>query len=291
MSNKGFFAAIVGVIGIAIAFNTLFIVTEYERAVVLQFGRLVETDVKPGLHVKVPFAEKVRKFDGRLLTADMVEASFFTVENKRLIVDSYIKWRVIDVEAYYKATGGLEDVAVDRLAQRVADGLRNQFGRRTLHDVVSGKRDELMQEITASINIEAQKQLGVEVKDIRVKRVDFPPEVSRPVYDRMSADREKEAREYRAQGKEQAEVIGADADKQRAVLEASAFRDAERVRGDGDAKAASVYASAYNKDPEFYSFVRSLNAYKSSFGNKDDLMVIDPNSDFFRYLKNSKGKN
>lgn len=291
MSTKGFFAAIVGVIGITIAFNSLFVVTEYERAVVLQFGRLVETDVKPGLHVKIPFAEKVRKFDGRLLTADMVEASFFTVENKRLIVDAYIKWRVLDVEAYYKATGGLEDIAVDRLAQRVADGLRNQFGRRTLHDVVSGKRDELMKEITASINIEAQKQLGVEVQDIRVKRVDFPPEVSRSVYDRMAADREKEAREYRAQGKEQAEVIGADADKQRAVLEAIAFRDAERVRGDGDAQAAAIYATAYNKDPEFYSFVRSLNAYKSSFGTKDDLMVIDPNSDFFRYLKSSKGKN
>lgn len=291
MSNKGLFAAVVVAIAAFIVANSFYIVTEYERAVVLQFGRLVETDVKPGLHVKIPFAEKVRKFDGRLLTADMVEASFFTVENKRLIVDSYIKWRIIDVEAYYKATGGLEDIAVDRLAQRVADGLRNQFGRRTLHDVVSGKRDELMSEITASINTEAQKQLGVEVKDIRVKRVDFPPEVSRPVYDRMAADREKEAREYRAQGKEQAEVIGADADKQRAVLEANAFRDAERIRGDGDAKAAAIYAVAYNKDPEFYSFVRSLNAYKASFSSKDDLMVIDPNSDFFRYLKDSQGKN
>lgn len=290
MSSKGIFFAIVLLLGLIVAFNSLYVVTEYERAVVLRFGRLVNTDVEPGLHTKVPFAEKVRKFDARLLTADMVEASFFTVENKRLIVDAYIKWRITDVETYYKTTGGLESLAEDRLAQRVADGLRNQFGRRTLHDVVSGKRDELMQEITASINEESIKSLGVEVKDIRVKRVDFPPEVSRPVYDRMSADREKEAREYRAQGKEQAEVIGADADKQRAVLEANAFRDAERIRGDGDAKAAAIYAAAYSKDPEFYSFVRSLNAYKTSFSNKDDLMVLDPNSDFFRYMKDSKGQ-
>lgn len=290
MSSKGIFFFIALLLGLIVAFNSLYVVTEYERAVVLRFGRLVNTDVEPGLHTKVPFAEKVRKFDARLLTADMVEASFFTVENKRLIVDAYIKWRITDVETYYKTTGGLESLAEDRLAQRVADGLRNQFGRRTLHDVVSGKRDELMQEITASINEESIKSLGVEVKDIRVKRVDFPPEVSRPVYDRMSADREKEAREYRAQGKEQAEVIGADADKQRAVLEANAFRDAERIRGDGDAKAAAIYAAAYSKDPEFYSFVRSLNAYKTSFSNKDDLMVLDPNSDFFRYMKDSKGQ-
>jgi membrane protease subunit HflC len=220
----------------------------------------------------------------------MVEASFFTVENKRLVVDSYIKWRIKDVEAYYKATGGIEEVAVNRLEQRVADGLRNQFGRRTLHDVVSGKRDELMSEITHSINTDAMTLLGVEVKDIRVKRVDFPPEVSRSVYERMAADREKEAREYRSQGKEQAEVISADADRQRAVLEANAFRDAERIRGDGDAKAAAIYSAAYNKDREFYSFVRSLSAYRASFRNKDDLMVIDPNSDFFRYFKDSQGK-
>jgi membrane protease subunit HflC len=290
MSNKGFFVLIIAALGLLVAFNSLYVVTEYERAVVLQFGRLVKADVEPGLHVKVPFAEKVRKFDGRLLTADMVEASFFTVENKRLVVDSYIKWRIKDVEAYYKATGGIEEVAVDRLAQRVADGLRNQFGRRTLHDVVSGKRDELMSEITQSINTDAITLLGVEVKDIRVKRVDFPPEVSRSVYERMAADREKEAREYRSQGKEQAEVISADADKQRAVLEASAFRDAERIRGDGDAKAAAIYSAAYNKDREFYSFVRSLSAYRASFRNKDDLIVIDPNSDFFRYFKDSQGK-
>lgn len=291
MSNKGFFALILAVLGLLVAFNSIYVVTEYQRAVVLQFGRLVKADVPPGLHFKLPFAEKVRKFDGRLLTADMTPESFFTVENKRLVVDSYIKWQVKDVETYYKATGGDEMLAEDRLAQRVADGLRNQFGRRTLHDVVSGKRDELMSEITASINVDAIKLLGIEVKDIRVKRIDFPPEASQSVFARMAADREKEAREYRSQGKEQAEVIGADADKQRAVLEANAYRDAERIRGEGDAKAAAIFAEAYTKDPEFYSFVRSLNAYRQSFSTKEDLMVVDPKSDFFRYLKDPQGKN
>lgn len=290
MSNKGFVSIIVLIVGLLLAFNSIYVVTEYQRAIMLEFGRMVQADIKPGLHFKKPWA-KVSKFDGRLLTADMTPESFFTVEQKRLVVDSYIKWQIKDVETYYKATGGDEATAESRLAQRVADGLRNQFGRRTLHDVVSGKRDELMSEITASINVDAMKLLGIEVKDIRVKRIDFPPEASQSVFARMAADREKEAREYRSQGKEQAEVIGADADKQRAVLEANAYRDAERIRGDGDAKAAAIFAEAYSKDPEFYSFVRSLNAYRLSFSGKDDLMVVDPESDFFRYLKDPKGKN
>jgi membrane protease subunit HflC len=289
MSTKGFISLIALIVGLLLAFNSIYVVTEYQRAIMLEFGRLVQADIKPGLHFKKPWA-KVSKFDGRLLTADMTPESFFTVENKRLVVDSYIKWQVKDVETYYKATNGDEATAENRLAQRVADGLRNQFGRRTLHDVVSGKRDELMSEITASINVDAVKLLGIEVKDIRVKRIDFPPEASQSVFARMAADREKEAREYRSQGKEQAEVIGADADRQRAVLEAGAYRDAERIRGDGDAKAAAIFAAAYSKDPEFYSFVRSLNAYRLSFSGKDDLMVVDPKSDFFRYLKDPRGK-
>jgi membrane protease subunit HflC len=290
MSTKSFVALIALIVALLVAFNTIFVVTEYQRAIKLEFGRLVEADLKPGLHFKKPWA-KISKFDGRIMTADMTPESFFTVENKRLVVDSYIKWQVKDVETYYKATSGDEANAENLLGQRVADGLRNQFGRRTLHDVVSGKRDELMSEITASINVDAIKLLGIEVKDIRVKRIDFPPEVSQSVFARMAADREKEAREYRSQGKEQAEVIGADADRQRAVLEANAYRDAERIRGDGDAQAAAIFAEAYSKDPEFYAFVRSLNAYRLSFSGKDDLMVVDPNSDFFRYLKDPRGKN
>jgi membrane protease subunit HflC len=207
-----------------------------------------------------------------------------------LVVDSYIKWRIKDVDTYYRTTSGDERLAEDRLNQRVADGLRNQFGRRTLHDVVSGQRDELMAELKTTLNESANTLLGIEVVDIRVKRIDFPPEVSQSVFARMAADREKEAREYRAQGKEQSEVIKADADRQRVVLEANAFRDAERLRGEGDAKAAAIYATAYNKDPEFYAFTRSLNAYKKSFSGKEDLMVLDPKSDFFRYLNDPQGK-
>ena len=290
MSNRGFLALLVVVVALIVGSSSFYIVTEYERAVVLRFGRLVNADVPPGLHFKIPFADKVRKFDGRLLTADMRPESFFTVENKRLIVDSYIKWRVKNVETYYKATGCDETVAAERLAQRVADGLRNQFGRRTLHEVVSGKRDELMSELTFNLNAVSEGRLGLEVVDIRVKRIDLPPDVSDSVFARMAADREKEAREYRSKGKEQAEVIRADADRQRAVLEANAYRDAERLRGDGDANAAAIYAEAYNKDAEFYAFVRSLNAYSATFDGKDDLLVLDPGSDFFRFLKDPSGK-
>jgi len=290
MSTKGFFTLIAVALALVLGLSSFYIVNQYERAVVLQFGRLIQADVQPGIHFKMPLTDKVRRFDGRLLTADMSPESFFTVENKRLVVDSYIKWRIKNVETYYKATGGDERVAAERLSQRVADGLRNQFGRRTLHDVVSGQRDELMAELKKTLNESANTSLGVEVVDVRVKRIDFPPEVSKSVYDRMAADREKEAREYRSQGKEQAEVIRADADRQKVVLEANAYRDAERLRGEGDAKAAAIYANAYNKDPEFYAFVRSLNAYRSSFSSSDDLLVVDPKSEFFRYMKDSQGK-
>ncbi len=290
MSTKSLLSLIGLLVLIALVSSSVYIVNQYERAVVLRFGALVKSDVKPGIHFKLPLTDKVRRFDGRLLTADMSPESFYTVENKRLVVDSYIKWRIKDVDTYYRTTSGDERLAADRLGQRVADGLRNQFGRRTLHDVVSGQRDELMAELKTTINESANTLLGIEVVDIRVKRIDFPPEVSQSVFARMAADREKEAREYRAQGKEQSEVIKADADRQKVVLEANAFRDAERLRGEGDAKAAAIYASAYNKDPEFYAFTRSLNAYKKSFSGKEDLMVLDPKSDFFRYLNDPQGK-
>lgn len=290
MSTKSLIAVMGSLIVLALFSSSVYVVNQYERAVVLQFGALIKSDVKPGIHMKIPFTDRVRKFDGRLQTADMIPASFYTIENKRLVVDSYIKWRIKDVSTYYRTTGGDMRLAEDRLGQRVADGLRNQFGRRTLHDVVSGQRDELMAELKASMNETTNSLLGIEVVDIRVKRIDFPPEVSQSVFARMAADREKEAREYRAQGKEQAEVIRADADRKKVVLEANAYRDAERIRGEGDAKAAAIYAAAYTKDPEFYSFLRSLNAYKKSFAGKEDLMVVDPKSDFFRYLKDPQGK-
>ena len=265
--------------------STLFVVSEFERGIKLRFGELIEADIQPGLHVKLPFVDNVRIFDARILSVDAQPASFFTIEKKRLIVDSYAKWRIANVEAYYKATGGVESVARNRLANRVNTGLRNQFGTRTLHEVVSGERDLLMKNITNSLNQSVLEELGIEVIDVRVKRIDLPQEVSGPVYRRMTAEREKEARELRSTGKERAEKIRASADRERTIELANAYRDAEQVRGEGDAEAASIYAQAYEKDPEFYAFVRSLNAYKQSFASKGDIMLVEPDGDFFKYLK------
>lgn len=269
--------------------DSIYVVKETERAVKLRFGALINSDIKPGLHIKMPFVDNVRKFDARVLTLDAPPESYFTIENKRLIVDSFAKWRIIDVAEFYKATGGSEATANLRLASRVNDGLRNQFGTRTVHEVVSGERDQLMAILRKDVDAVVQGDLGIEVLDVRVKRIDLPEDVSDSVYRRMAADREKEAREHRSQGQEEAEKIRADADRQRTILQAEAYSTAEKIRGDGDAQAASTYANAYNKDPEFYAFMRSLNAYKESFKNKGDVMVVDPNSDFFRYLNNSKG--
>ena len=265
--------------------STLFVVSEFERGVKLRFGKLIEADIQPGLHVKVPFVDDVRIFDARILTVDAQPASFFTIEKKRLIVDSYAKWRIANVETYYKATGGVESVAHNRLANRVNTGLRNQFGTRTLHEVVSGERDLLMKNITDDLNRTVLGSLGIEVVDVRVKRIDLPQEVSGPVFRRMTAEREKEARELRSTGKEKAEKIRAAADRQKTIELANAYRDAEELRGEGDAEAAKIYAEAYQNDPEFYSFFRSLNAYKNSFSNKGDIMLLEPDSDFFKYLK------
>jgi membrane protease subunit HflC len=273
-----------------LASSTLYVVSETERGVKLRFGRLIEADIQPGLHVKMPFADDVRLFDARILTVDAQPASFFTIEKKRLIVDSYAKWRIANVETYYKATGGVETVARNRLANRVNNGLRNQFGTRTLHEVVSGERDALMEDITSDLNASVLGSLGIEVVDVRVKRIDLPQEVSSQVFRRMTAEREKEATELRSTGKEKAERIRASADRERTIELANAYRDAEQLRGTGDAEAAGIYADAYQQDPEFYSFVRSLNAYKNSFSNKGDVMLVAPDSDFFKYLQSQDGK-
>ena len=272
------------------ASSSLYVVSEFERGVKLQFGKLVEADIQPGLHVKIPFVDNVRIFDARILTVDAQPASFFTIEKKRLIVDSYAKWRIANVETYYKATGGVESVAHNRLANRVNNGLRNQFGTRTLHDVVSGERDLLMKNITAELNDSVLESLGIEVVDVRVKRIDLPQEVSSQVFRRMTAERDKEANELRSTGKERAEKIRASADRERTIEVANAYRDSEKLRGEGDAKAAAIYSEAYQQDPEFYSFMRSLNAYKSAFSNKGDIMLVDPGSDFFKYLNQQSGK-
>ncbi|GAB6388233.1 protease modulator HflC [Stutzerimonas marianensis] len=290
MSNKSLTALIVGVVLAIVAWNSFYIVSQTERAVLLRFGRIVEPDVKPGIHVKIPYVNSVRKFDGRLMTLDTTTSRFLTLEKKALMVDSYAKWRVDDAERFYTATSGMKQIADERLARRLEAALRDQFGKRTLHESVSGQRDELMGLVTNSLNRAAQQELGIEVVDVRVKGIDLPREVNRSVFERMSSEREREAREHRAKGKELAEGIRADADRQRRVLLAEAFREAEELRGDGDAQAASIYAGAYGLDQEFYSFYRSLQAYRESFANKDDVLVLDPNSDFFRYLESSTNR-
>lgn len=266
---------------------SLYVVQQTERAVVLRFGKLIESDVVPGLHIKLPLADDVRKFDARVLTVDANPESYYTVQKKRLIVDSFAKWRIADVDTYYKATGGIEQIALNRLTARINNGLRNQFGTRTLHEVVSGERDQLLADLTADLDAAARVSLGIEVVDVRVKRIDLPEEVGQSVFNRMSAEREKQAREYRSKGQEEAEKIRASADRQRTIIDAQAYRSSELIRGEGDAKAAAIYAAAYNKDPEFYSFTRSLKAYRESFSNKGDILLLEPNSDFFRYLKKS----
>ena len=290
MTNRSTGSLVLLAIILILASSTIYVVQETEKAVKLRFGRLMEADIQPGLHFKIPLAEKIRKFEARVLTLDAEPASFFTVEKKRLIVDAFSKWRIADVGIYYRATGGNEAVAQDRLASRVNDGLRNQFGARTLHEVVSGERDQLMRHLTDNLNATVRESLGVEVVDVRVKGIDLPPEVSEQVYSRMKAEREKEARELRSKGRGQATKIRADADRKKTILLANAFREAEQIRGKGDAEATATYANAYSKDPEFYAFVRSLNAYKEAFANKGDMMVVDPESDFFRYLGSQDGK-
>ena len=287
MSNKSLTALIVGVVLAIVLWNSFYIVSQTERAVLLRFGRIVEPDVKPGLHLKIPYVNSVRKFDARLMTLDTSTARFLTLEKKALMVDSYAKWRVDDAERFYTATSGIKQIADERLARRLEAALRDQFGKRTLHESVSGQRDELMALVTNSLNRAAQQELGIEVVDVRVKGIDLPREVNRSVFERMSSEREREAREHRAKGRELAEGIRADADRQRRVLLAEAFREAEELRGDGDAQAAAIYAAAYGQDREFYSFHRSLQAYRESFANKDDVLVLDPKSDFFRYLESA----
>lgn len=284
MSNlmKAFLIAIAA--SLVVLGNTLYVISDFERGITTRFGEIIESDIESGIHYKMPFIDEVLRFDARILTVDAQPASFFTIEKKRLIVDSYAKWRISDVETYYRALKGNERTAENRLAKRINDGLRNQFGTRTLREVVSGERDLLMKNITEDLNSTVLGSLGIEIVDVRVKRIDLPQEVSSQVFRRMTAERDKEAQELRSTGKEKAEIIRASADRERTIEIANAYKDAEELRGEGDAKAAGIYAEAYQQDAEFYSFMRSLNAYKAAFSNKGDIMLIEPDSQFFKYL-------
>ena len=268
-----------------IASNTLFVVRETERAVMLQFGELVNSDIESGLHVKIPWVNTVRKFDARIQTEDATPQRFLTLEQKALDVDSYAKWRIIDTGQFYVSTRGNVSTAGSLLAQRINDGLRDQIGARTLIEVVAGERDQLMLDLTSELNETTASDIGIEVIDVRVKRIDLPDDVRSSVYDRMITERNREAQEIRSRGDELAIGIRADADRQVVIYGAEAYRDAERIRGEGDAQATGIYAEAYTKDEEFFAFTRSLNAYRETFSTKNDILLLDPDSDYFKYLK------
>ncbi|HAK50478.1 MAG TPA: protease modulator HflC [Gammaproteobacteria bacterium] len=290
MSAKKFVVVFLLLAVAILGMNSIFVVNEMQRAVLLEFGAVTRADINPGLHVKWPFINDVRKFDGRVRTSDAPPERFLTLEKKAVIVDSFAKFRVENVATYYTATSGDEGLAEQLLKQRINNGLRNEISKRTLYEVVSGERDQLMQVLTTELNEVAQEELGVTVIDVRVKRIDLPPEVSQSVYDRMNTERDIEAREHRAKGQELAVGIRADAEKQREITLADAYSAAEQIRGEGDAQAAATYAAAFTKDKEFYKFYRSMDAYKKSFASKSDVLLIDTDSDFFKYMNNSGQK-
>lgn len=292
---KNFTLIIIAVVAF-IFLSALFVVPEGQRGIVIQFGKIqrdAEQNVvvyKPGLHFKLPFIETVRKLDARVQTLDDAQDRFVTAEKKDLLVDSYVKWRISDFGAYFLATGGNIAQAEVLLKQYINNGLRTEFGARTIQEIVSGERTQLMKSALQQAG-EASKELGIEVVDVRVKQINLPQEVSSSIFARMEAERHAVAREHRSKGMEEAEIIRADVDARVTVMLADAERNSRTVRGEGDATAANIYAEAYNKNAEFYSFVRSLEAYKNSFKSKDDVLVLQPDNDFFKYMKSDKVQN
>jgi modulator of FtsH protease HflC len=270
----------------AVGSMSLFSVDQRQYAIVFQLGEIKEVISEPGLHAKWPLIQNVHYFDKRILTMDTAEPErFITSEKKNVLVDLFVKWRIVDPKLYYISVAGDEARARTRLEQTVNAGLREEFGRRTVHDVVSGERDKIMDDMRVKADLDSRK-IGVQIVDVRLKRVELPQEVSESVYRRMDAERKRVANELRSEGSAEAEKIRADADRQREVIVAEAYRQAQGIKGEGDAKASATYAQAFSQNPEFYSFYRSLEAYRQSFKNKSDVMVLEPNSDFFKYLKN-----
>ncbi len=269
------------------ASSAIYTVDQREKAIVFRFGEIIRSDDSPGIHFKIPFIENVRKFDARIQTMDAAPERYLTVEKKNLVVDSFVKWRIRDVAKYYVTVSGLISSARARLAQRVNDSLREEFGKRSVQEVISGDRAKIMAVVQRATDQQA-REIGVEVVDVRLKRVDWDPEISERVYKRMDAERSRVAKELRAQGAEEAEKIRADAERKREITLANAFRDAEQIRGEGDASATAIYAESFGRDQEFYTLYRSLNAYKETFQRESDLLVIEPTSEFFRYFKKTK---
>jgi membrane protease subunit HflC len=289
--NRALMPVLIGLAILLVAASlSLFTVDVRQKAIVFRLGEPVHQIEKPGLYFKLPLVDNVRFFDVRILTLDSDEAErFLTVENKNVLVDSFVKFRIVKPLVYYVSVGGDEARAKIRLAQTVNGSLRAEFGQLTIREVVSGKRDAVMQNVRERVQDDALK-IGVEVVDVRLKRVDLPQEVSEAVYRRMEAERKQAANDLRSRGFAESEKIRADADKQREVIIAEAYREAQRIKGEGDAKAAAIYAGAFQQNPEFYSFYRSIEAYRQSFKNKSDVLILDPSSDFFRYLKDPAGR-
>jgi len=289
MKAIGPVAALLIVIAL-LASSTLYTVDQRQNAIVFQLGEVKEVVVKPGLHFKWPLLQNVRLFDMRILTFDDAEPlRFLTQGNRPVLVDSFVKWRVADVRQYYVSVQGDEFRAQTRIKQTISGALRDEFGLRALHEVVSGEREQIMSKVREKVDLDL-KRIGVEIIDVRLKRVDLPQEVSESVYRRMEAERKRIANELRSTGAAEAEKIRADAERQREVILAEAYRDAQRVRGEGDAKSAAIYAAAFNQNPEFYAFYRSMEAYRSSFRGRNDIMLLEPNSDFLRYFRDSMGR-
>jgi membrane protease subunit HflC len=289
--NRTLSAVLVGLLALVIlASMTLFTVDMRQNAIVFRLGEPVNVIKEPGLYAKVPLFDNVRFFDTRILTLDSEEPErFITQEKKNVLVDSFVKFRIVDVLQYYISVGGDEARAKIRLSQAVNDSLRAEFGKRTIHEVVSGQRDQIMDLMRKKADADARK-IGVEVLDVRLKRVDLPGEVSEAVYRRMEAERKRVANQLRSEGFAKSEEIRADADRQREIIIAEAYRKAQSVKGEGDAKAAATYAQAFQQNPEFFTFYRSMEAYRQSFKNRSDVMVLDPSSDFFKYLKDPSAR-
>ena len=267
---------------------SVFTVDEREYAIKLRFGEIVRMDYEPGLHFKMPFVNTVRKFDNRVLTRNNPNEPFLTAEKKNLRVDFYVKWRIVDVGQYFRATAGDERLATSRLLEIMKDGLRAQFARQTVQEVVTADRSDVVNELMDTAGVTA-RELGIEIVDVRVKTLDLPPDVSESVFNRMRQERARVAAQLRAEGAETAERIRSDADRQRTIIIAEAQRDSQRIRGAGDARAADIYAEAFNRDQGFYEFWRSMQSYRTAIGRGDDMLVIEPEGEFFRYLKDPTG--
>ncbi|MBL0231416.1 MAG: protease modulator HflC [Moraxellaceae bacterium] len=273
---------------LSILSSTIYTIRETQRGILVQFGEIIDANLSAGIGLKIPFMHEVKKFDIRTQVTDTERTEYLTQENKFLIVDSYVLWRIIDLKKYFTVTGGDTRKAESLLMARVNDSLKNKVSERTVHEVVAGQRDQMMQQLTQETNTLAKKEFGIEVVDVRVKRVDFPESISESIYNRMRTEREREAREHRSQGNELAETIKAESEREQKVIMAEAYKQSETLRGEGDAQAASIAAAAFGKDAEFYRFYRSMQAYKASFNKSSDMMVLKGDSEFLHYMRQSK---